>query len=115
MTPAAPVDITAHLIEAGAAGLIILVVVMFLRFLATERADQRIEHKQMLDFIAQQRIENNLATTNLSGALASSLMAVAEEIKLLRIMTNEHNQMTEDAIEEMRAKTRLRRAENGKK
>jgi hypothetical protein len=92
-----------NLAEAGAAGLIIIVVILFLRFLSEERKNRMIEHKSMMGFIAEQRKENNDTTNGLATALSTSLSVVTLALENLRECTIEHHQFTESAVEVMKA------------
>jgi len=92
-----------NLIEGGAAGLIIIVVVMFLRFLTEERKARIIEHNTMMSFIQVQRTENNQAVTTLANALSAGMITIANELKYLLEQESMHHQYTTDAVGDMRA------------
>jgi hypothetical protein len=98
-----------NLIEGGAAGLIIIVVVMFLRFLTEERKTRNIEHNSMMSFIQVQRAENNQAVTTLANALSAGMTSIATELKYLREQESLHHQFTNDAVGDMRALVQGRR------
>ena len=99
MKPMTTDKIIELLLQVPLAGVNIIVVVLFLRFL--ERNDER-----QKEFIANQRKDNNQAVL----ALSSELSKLDIEIGSLKVVTIEHNALMLAAISEMRQAIARRRA-----
>jgi hypothetical protein len=109
-----------ELISGGAAGLIIVVVILFLRFLSTERVRSTEQHEGMLLFIKEQRIANNTAVEKAADTfavatlrsteqasctyiqVADAIKGMASEIRLLRESHIEHDTTMTVALDDMR-------------
>jgi ABC-type protease/lipase transport system fused ATPase/permease subunit len=78
------------LIQGGAAGMVIIVVVIFLKHLTSQQTNSIAEHTQMMAFIAEQRQDNHEAVTTMavtnataiSEAIKNNSMAVIEAAKV---------------------------------
>lgn len=88
--------LVSNLVNAGVGGLIIIVVVLFLRFLTGERLKSNEQHENMMDFIKEQRESNNKANADAAALIkeaqiktadqtASSYVQIAEAMKSLTI------------------------------
>ena len=71
--------ILTNLINAGSAGLVILVVVLFLKFLTTERDRSNEQHESMMCFIKEQRTSNNDANVKAAALIAEAQAKAADQ------------------------------------
>lgn len=71
--------ILTNLINAGSAGLVILVVVLFLKFLTTERDRSNEQHESMMCFIKEQRTSNNDANVKAASLIAEAQAKAADQ------------------------------------
>ena len=71
--------ILTNLINAGSAGLVILVVVLFLKFLTTERDRSNEQHESMMCFIKEQRTSNNDANVKAAALIAEAQAKAADK------------------------------------
>ena len=71
--------ILTNLINAGSAGLVILVVVLFLKFLTTERDRSNQQHESMMCFIKEQRTSNNDANVKAAALIAEAQVKAADQ------------------------------------
>lgn len=71
--------ILTNLINAGSAGLVILVVVLFLKFLTTERDRSNQQHESMMCFIKEQRTSNNDANVKAASLIAEAQVRAADQ------------------------------------
>ena len=71
--------IITNLINAGSAGLVILVVVLFLKFLTTERDRSNQQHESMMCFIKEQRTSNNDANVKAAALIAEAQVKAADQ------------------------------------
>jgi len=74
-------DITlmTKLIEAGVGGLLIIVIIIFLKFLAGEREKSTVQHESMMSFIAEQRESNNKANVDAAALIAAAQVKAANQ------------------------------------
>lgn len=71
--------ILTNLINAGSAGLVILVVVLFLKFLTAERERSNEQHESMMCFIKEQRQSNNDANVKAAALIAEAQAKAADQ------------------------------------
>ena len=71
--------ILTNLINAGSAGLVILVVVLFLKFLTAERERSNEQHESMMGFIKEQRQSNNDANVKAAALIAEAQVKAADQ------------------------------------
>lgn len=112
--------LVADLIRAGIGGLVIIVVVLFLKFLTAEREKSNEQHERMMDFIKEQREANNAAVVKAADVLsvatarsddqsastyiqvADAVKGMATEIRLLREGHLVHDTTMTVALDNMR-------------
>ena len=126
--------LVSNLVNAGVGGLIIIVVVLFLRFLTGERQKSNEQHETMMGFIKEQRESNNKANVEAAALIAQaqvraadqtagSYVQVAEamksltvEIRLLKDSHLVHDTTMQVALDKMqKAKVRSAKKERTKK
>lgn len=71
--------IITNLVNAGSAGLVILVVVLFLKFLTAERERSNEQHEGMMCFIKEQRTSNNEANVKTAALIAEAQVKAADQ------------------------------------
>ena len=72
-------SVITNLVNAGGAGLVIVVVVLFLKFLTGERDKSNQQHEQMMAFIREQRESNNEANMQAAALIAEAQVKAANQ------------------------------------
>jgi hypothetical protein len=103
--------IITNLINAGAGGLIIVVVVLFLKFLSDERARASDLNTAMMGFIKEQREGNNSANAEAAKLIADAQTKAAELVAAAQIKAADQIAQAQTKAAEQTASTYVQVAE----